>query len=368
MKLVCNGNDLADAVGKVFKAVSARTANPLLEGIKCKAESGSLTLTATDTELAIEKVIVADVKIEGEAVVPGRIFAEFVKKLTKEEIELSVSDKSNLKIRYTDSEGTLQCSPADDYPLIKELSSAQSFVVKSADFRDLINKIVFSVSTDDARPVLKGVLLEIGMATITGVALDGYRLARSIKPLIKSDAPVSAIVPARCLSEIARLLENGDDEVTVSIQKNYLMVDLGHTKITSRLIDGAFLNYKQIIPSAFRTEVTLPTERFESGLERAMLLARADKNNLVRFDVKENYMQLSSNCEKGDIVEKIAVHTEGQDLSIAFNARYYMELLRFVDTDTVTIRFTDSVSPCVVVPSDGKEDFMYLVLPVRLLD
>lgn len=368
MKLICNGNDLADAVGKVFKAISARSNNPILEGIKIKAESGTLTLTATDLELAIEKVIVADVKIEGETVVPGRFFSEFVKKLTKEEIELVVSDKSQVKIKYTDSEGVLQCFDSADYPEIKELSSAQSFVVKSEDLRDLVNKIAFSVSADDARPILKGVLLEIGADSVTGVALDGYRLARSVKPIIKTTGEMSAIVPARCLTEIARLLDNDDDEVSVSIQKNYLMVNLGHTKITSRLLDGNFLNYRQIIPSSFNTEVTLPKERFESGLERAMLLARADKNNLVRFDIKENYMQLSSNCETGNIVEKIVIRMDGQDLAIAFNARYYMELLRYVDTETVTIKFTDQVSPCVVVPSDGKDDFMYLVLPVRLLD
>ncbi len=367
MKLVCNGNDLADAVGKVFKAVSARTNNPILEGIKLVAQDGSLTLTATDLELAIEKVIVADVKIEGETVVPGRLFAEFVKKLTKEEIELSVADKSQLKIRYTDSEGVLQCFDAEDYPEIKEFASAQSFEVKADDFKDLVSKIAFSVSSDDSRPLLKGVLLEIDNNRVTGVALDGFRLARSVKPLVSTTANMSAIVPARCLVEIARLLE-GDEPVTISIQRNYLMVDLKHTKITSRLLDGDFINYKQIIPTTFNTEVTLPAERFESGLERAMLLARADKNNLVRFDVKENYMQLSSNCENGKIEEKIAIKMEGQDLAIAFNARYYMELLRFVETETITIKFTDAVSPCVVVPSDGKEDFLYLVLPVRLID
>lgn len=366
MKLICNGSDLSDAVGKVFKAVGSKTSSPILEGIKIKAEQGTLTLTATDLELAIEKVIVADVKIEGETVVPGKFFAEFVKKLTKEEIELSVIDKNKLKIRYTDSEGELACMNADDYPEIKELSDESSFAIKSADLRDLVNKIAFSVSTDDARPLLKGVLLEINNETVTGVALDGYRLARSVKPLISTTAQMHAIVPARCLVEIARLLDATDDKVTVSIHKNYLLVNLGHTKITTRLLDGDFINYKQLIPQSFFTVVTLPKERFESGLERAMLLARDDKNNEVRFDIKENFMQLSSNCETGNIEEKIVTKMDGVDLVIAFNARYYMELLRYVEEDTVTIKFTDHVSPCVVVPSDGSDDFLYLILPVRM--
>lgn len=366
MKVICNGNDLSDAVSKVIKAVSSRNANPILEGIKLKAEQGSLTLTATDLELAIEKSIVADVKIEGETVVPGKFFSEFVKKLNKEQIELSIADGNQLKIRYMDSEGVLQCLSADDYPEIKELNEAQAFYIIKNEFKDLVNKIAFSVSGDDSRPMLKGVLLEIDEVSVTGVALDGYRLAKCVKPIEKTTAMMSAVVPARCITEIARLLEDSTDPVKISIQKNYMLVDLIHTKITSRLLDGDFINYKQIIPGSFEATVTVPKEQFENGLERAMLLARSEKNNLVRFDIRENVMQLSSNSEIGNITEKIPVSLNGVDISIAFNARYYTELLKFIGSDNVVIKFINSTSPCVVVPSGALEDIMYLVLPVRM--
>ena len=345
MKLICNGSDLSDAVGKVFKAVSTRTTNPVLEGIKLKAENGTLKLTATDLELAIEKIIVADVKIEGETVVPGRFFAEFVKKLTQEQIELTLGETGRLKIKYTDSEGELQCLPADDY---------------------LVNKVAFSVATDDARPMLKGVLLEIDEVTLTGVALDGYRLAKCVKPIEKTSAMMHALVPARCLTEISRLVEDSSDPVEVCIQKNYMSVDLGHTRITTRLLDIDFINYKQIIPAYFETMATLPKEQFEAALERAILLSRSDKSNLVRFDLRENVMQLSSNSDIGNITEKIFIKLDGKDLSIAFNARYFTEIMRYIDSDSIMIKFTDSVSPCVVVPTGALEDFMYLILPVRM--
>lgn len=366
MKVICNGNDLSDAVGKVIKAVSTRSTNPVLEGIKIKAEQGSLTLTATDLELAIEKSIVADVKIEGETVVPGRFFSEFVKKLNKEQIELSVAEANQLKIRYMQSEGVLQCLNASEYPEIKELSEAQSFFILKNEFKDLVNKIAFSVSADDSRPMLKGVLLEIDDVSVTGVALDGYRLAKCVKPIEKTTAMMSAVIPARCITEIARLLEDTSDPVKISVQKNYMLVDLIHTKITSRLLDGDFINYKQIIPGSFETTVTVPKEQFESGLERAILLARSEKNNLVRFDIRENVMQLSSNSEIGNITEKIPVKLSGVDVSIAFNARYYTELLKFIGSDNIVIKFINSTSPCVVVPSGSLEDFMYLILPVRM--
>lgn len=366
MKLVCNGNDLSDAVGKVFKAVSTRSTNPILEGIKLKAENGTLRLTATDLELSIEKIIVADVKIEGETVVPGRFFAEFVKKLTQEQIELSLTDGSRLKIKYTDSEGELQCLSADDYPVIKELDGAQKFVIVRNELKDLVNKVAFSVATDDARPMLKGVLLEIDEITLTGVALDGYRMAKCVKPIEKTTAMMHALVPARCLTEIARLIDDSTDPVEVCIQKNYLAIDLEHTRVTTRLLDIDFINYKQIIPPYFETIATLPKEQFEEGLERAILLSRTDKSNLVRFDLKENLMQLSSASEIGNITEKIFIKLDGKDLSISFNAKYFTEILRYVDTDSIMIKFTDAVSPCILVPTGALEDFMYLILPVRM--
>ena len=367
MKVICNGADLADAVSKVYKAASARTTNMILEGIKLKAAEGSLTFTATDLELAIEKSITADVLIEGETVVPGRVFSDFVKKLTYDRIELSLSEANQLKIRYTESEGTFQCMDPAEYPPIKELSEAQSFTIVKRDFRDLVNKVAFSVSTDDSRPMLKGVLLEVGDVSVTGVALDGYRLAKCEKSIEKTTALMSAVVPARCLNEVVKLLEDNDDPVEIRIQRNYMLVDLDHTRITTRLFDGDFMSYRQIIPDAFESSVTIPREQFEAGLERAILLARSDKNNLVVFDVKEGVLQLSSNSDIGNITEKIPVKLNGVDITIAFNARYFTELLRYIDCDNIVIKFINPTSPCVVVPAGGVEEFMYLVLPVRML-
>ncbi len=368
MKVICNGNDLAESVSKVLRACPTRTTNPVLEGIRLVASDGTLTLSATDLELAIEKSIVADVAIAGETVVPGKFFSEFVKKLTYDRIELSIIDGNRIKIKYTDSEGVLQCYDSAEFPQIKELNEAQRFTIIKNEFKDLVNKIAFSVSSDDARPMLKGVLLEISDVTITGVALDGYRLAKCVKPIETTSAMMSAVVPARCLAEIARLIDDSDDPFEILIQRNYLMVDLGHTKITSRLLDGDFINYKQIIPANFETNVTVPKEHFEAGLERAILLARSDKNNLVRFDVREDVMQLSSNSEIGNITEKIPVKLNGMDISIAFNARYFTDLLRYIECDNLVIKFINPSSPCVVEPSGGLEDFIYLILPVRIMN
>jgi len=283
MKLICEGLDLSDAVLKVIKATATKTTNPILEGIKLRASEDTLTLTATDLELSIEKTIPADVKIEGEVIVPGKFFADFVKKLSGEQIELSLDNKNSLKIQYTDSEGYLQCMNTEEFPQIKQLENPEKIVIKNNHFKDLINKTIFSVAVDDARPILKGCLFEIGQEKITAVALDGYRLALVKKPIVSSTAEFSCIVPARTLGEISRLLEDSDKEIAVYIQKNYMLVQIDNTKIITRLLDGEFINYKQVIPVNASSVVTINKKQLEFGLERASLLAKMDRNNLVKW-------------------------------------------------------------------------------------
>jgi DNA polymerase-3 subunit beta len=256
---------------------------------------------------------------------------------------------------------------AEEYPEISDVSDSEYFVIERKELKDMIVKTAFSVSQDDSRPMLKGVFFEISQGNASAVALDGYRLAKCVKSIEKTTALMTATVPQKCINEIAKLLDDTSDPATVFIHKNYLKVDLGHTEIISRLISEDFINYKQIIPSMFGTIVTLPAAQFESGLERAILLSRIEKNNLVRFDIKNDLLVLSSSSDIGNITEKIPVNLNGNDLSIAFNARYYTELLKFIGSENIVIKFTNAVSPCIVTPSGDSDDLLYLILPVRMV-
>lgn len=365
MKLICDGNDLAEAVGKTGKAIGQKTVNPMLEYIKIDAAPGTLTLTATDNELTIETSIVADVSSEGSVLVPGRLFSDFTRKLASERIELAVAS-NKLVVKYADSAGEIACASADEYPEMRDMAEAQSFTLSRKDFKDLVGKVAFSASTDNARPILKGVLLDVDENIVTAVALDSYRLAKCVKPIVKTSALMSAVVPARCLTEIAKLLDDSDDGVTAYVQRGCFRIDLGHTVVTSVLIDGDFINYRGLIPNAFETTVTVPCGQFADGLERAMLLSKADKSNPVRFDITERMLQLSSMSEAGNLNEKIPIVMNGPDLAIAFNAKYFAEMLRVLAADTITVKFNSPSMPCVVQPAGGNEDFLYLILPVRI--
>ena len=337
----------------------------MLGNIKIDAAPGTLTLTATDTELTIETSIVADVSDEGSILVPGKLFSDFTHKLTGERIELDFSG-GKLTLRYTDSSSEFACANVDDYPEVPTVLEAQSFCMSNRDLKDLITKVAFSVCQDDARPILKGVLLEIEDETVTAVALDGYRLAKCVKPIHDTTALMQAVVPARSLSEISRMLDDSDDDVKIYVQRNWLKVDLGHTSVTTVLLSGDFVPYRNIIRSNFETTVTLPCEQFSDSLERAMLLSRDDKSNPVRFDITERMLRISSNSGAGNIDEKLPVVTVGPDLTIAFNAKYFTEMLRVCGADSITVKFNSPADPCVVEPAGGSEDFLYLILPVRI--
>lgn len=367
MKLICEGLELSDAVLKVIKATANKTTNPILEGIKLKAGEDTLTLSATDLEISIEKTIPADVKIEGEVVVPGKFFADFIKKLSNEQIELTLTDRNALKIEYTDSEAMVQCMNADEFPEIKALVNPERIVLNRKDLRDLINKTIFSVAIDDARPILKGCLFEIGESEVTCVALDGYRMAICHRPVVSTTKPLSCIVPARTLSEIAKLLEGEDNEnVEVLVQKNYLMVSVNNTRVITRLLDGDFINYKQVIPQTINTTVTINKKQLEEGLERASLLARMDKNNLVKYEIRDKLLTLSSTSDIGNATENITISLDGKDITIAFNARYMSECMRTIDDEFIKLNFTSAIAPCTITATIGG-DYLYLILPVRII-
>lgn len=367
MKIICDGADLSDAVLKVSKGTSNKTTNPILEGIRVVAEEDFITLSATDLELSIEKTIRGMVQIEGEMVVPGKFFCEYIKKLNNEQIELNVDEKNILSIKYTDSVGKIQCLNATEFPTIKQIDDSTYFEMKEKEFKALINKSIYAVATEDVRPILKGVKLEISSNQVTAVALDGYRLAVVKKPILNTNAEFSCIVPARSLNEISKLLGDEDKPIRINVGRNFLMVDIDNTKLTTRLLEGDFINYSQIIPTEFTTNVVLNKDQLLDALERASLLSRVDRNNLVKFELSDKIMKLSSKSDIGDIKENITISLKGNELNIAFNARYFTEALRAVSDEFLKLSFTSAVSPCIITSNDNDE-FLYLILPVRIMN
>lgn len=367
MRVFCEGADLCGAVLIAVKATSNKTTNPILEGIKITASDNVLTFVATDGELAIEKKINADVKIEGEIVVPGKLFAEFVKKLDGEQISLSLTSNNQLKIKYTDSEMFIQCQSADEFPSIHEIDNAQFFQIKQKDLKDVIDKTIFSTAQDDTRPILKGCLFEVDGKNLTSIALDGYRLAIAKKPIKECSSTTSIIVPARSLSEISKLLSGDlDEDIRVLVQRNYIMIQVGNAKIISRCLGSGedFINYKQIIPDIFKSEVIVSKRQLLDALERASILARVGNNNSVNLNINGNILTVTANSEAGNVTENVTVSIKGEDVTISFNTTFFMDCLKNITDEFVVLKLNGSINPCFIIPNEG-DGYMFLVSPIR---
>ena len=366
MKVICEGLDLSAAVLTVSKAIGSKTVNPILEGIKIKAQGDDLILTATDTELTIEKTVKADVLMEGETVVTGRMFGDFIKKLENEQVELSKLDGSSLKIRYSGSESEMQVFSADEYPKTDKNIGDNFIEIKQSDLKDIVNKTVFACATDDSRPILKGCLFEVEDLELNVVSLDGVRMSVVTKEVLSSSGKFKAIIPARTLLEITRLLGNEDDEfIRISVTKNSLMVSVDNIVLISRLIEGEFIKYRQILPTEFTTNIRINKQLLINSIERASVVSRQEKTNIVKFDIKEDFVNITSKSEIGNVNENIAINMDGKDLIIAFNGKYLLDYLKTTDDDFVSINLNSPIDPCII-RSIVNTDYTYLIVPVRI--
>lgn len=362
MKFVCDGLSLSEAVTKVSKACSVRTTAPIMESIKISATIDGISLLATDGELSIRKEIRAEILEEGEICVPGKLFADFCSKLTDEEISFSTGERG-AEIKYRDSVSFMQALPAEDFPKIDLEIGEDSFVMKQSDLKKIIAETVFCCAQDDSRPILKGCLMEFG-ERLEVVALDGYRLASSGTEILSKSNARSIVCPARTLVEISRTLQDGEEEITLFTKGGMLLVNAEGLTIVSRLYQGDFIKKENVIPSRFSTVVTLSRAEISASAERANILNRGDKNNLVKFEISSDGVKVSSSSEYGNVAETIPAAVEGVDLAISMNAKFLLDALKALDEEEVVMSFGNAISPFILQNRNDKRG-LYLILPVR---
>jgi len=208
-------------------------------------------------------------------------------------------------------------------------------------------------------------LMDVNHYELSMVALDGFRLAIRQENLRQDCGTCSVVVPGRSLSEIAQTLEDNDTVISLVVDQNYLLIDLGYARMITRLLSGEYIKYKQLLPAARQTRVRIDVSALGEAIRRASLIAREGKNNLVRFSIRQNEMQVTSNSELGDVLEQIAIELEGNELDIAFNARYIEDVIKSLECEQIFIDCTNNFSQCVIRPIEG-DAFLYLVLPVRI--
>ncbi len=365
MKVKCNGHEISDAISNVARALPIKKNNPILEGIKIVAKDDTLTFFATDLELSIEKKINAEVLIEGEVVVPGKLFGEYVKKIEEENIEIDTTEEGKIKIGYLDSEVSLLCYPADEFPQFQDVKEENSFVIKKKDFKDMVGSIAFAVATDESRPSLKGCCFNIKGNVLEGVSSDGYRLALYRVAVKDNNIERKIVIPVRSLNEASRLMDDEDEDIKIQIEKNFMMIDLFHTKIVTSMIAEDYINYERIIPQTFTTEVKIDKKQFENSIDRVFVISKNEKKCYVRVEIKEDNLFLRAQSQVGEINEKVTIGMNGKDLLIAFNAKYIADCLKSISEPFVNFNFTTNTAPGIITGEN--KNWLYLILPLRVI-
>ncbi len=366
MRFQCQVSQLISGLSVVNRALATRSTLQILEGVLLETCSNGLRLTCTDLALGIETLVEAEIAEEGRVVLPGRLFSEIVRKLPGGTVELSINENNSATIKCQKSRTTLAGMSAIEFPELPQVEEGNLITMPQSVLRNLIQKTCFAIATDETRPLLTGCLMEIEAEEIRLVALDGFRLALRKHVHGQSIEPMQAVIPGKVLSELAKVLPDGETEVSLNIGHTHLSADMGVTRVVTRLLEGEYTRYRRILPTEWQTRIKVRREELENAIDRAALIAREGKNNLVRFHIADQQLTLTSNAELGDALEQIEIMVEGKDLDIAFNVRYVSDVLKVLDEDEICLRFNSNVSPCEICPPEGDE-YTYLVLPVRVI-
>ena len=370
MKFECSAQEMLGGLINATRALSARPAMQILEGVLMIAHQDDVELMCSDGSLSIKCVVKATVSEPSSVVLPGRLLTEVVRKLPEGIATFSMNDKLVLTIRCAQSRFTITGMSPDEFPQMKDIINTHALHFPQKRLREMISRVTFAIALQESRQALTGCLMEVTADELRLVGLDGFRLAMQryhdqfILP--EGEEKISAIVPGRVMNEIAHIMENDDDAMaTFHFDKTHMMVIMGSTTLVTSLLAGEYINYRQILPTAWLSRVTVKRRELQDAIERASLMAKEGKNNLIRMKANQEGLTITSMSEVGDVLEKLDAHLEGENIEIAFNARYISDVIRNVDEECCTLCMNTNVSPCVIAPLDG-DSYLYLVLPVRV--
>lgn len=365
MKLICSRDRLMEAISIVQKAVATRSTLPILDGILLEAGNG-VKLTGYDLETGIECHIEADVPEAGSIVVNARMFGDIIRKLPDDIVTIETGHNLSLLIECGSTHFSIKGIRADDYPKIPVVEESQQLSVKQNLLKEMIRQTLFAVSTDESRPILNGCFFNCDGKNLEMVAIDGFRLALR-KNEIGDGLPVMKfIIPGKALNEVGRILQSNDSAVEIYPSQNHIRFDTGRVKLVSRLIQGEYMNYKGIIPQTAETTMTISPAAMLAAIERASLVITTEERRFpVRLTMTDDEtLVVSANTEIGTLREEITVSMTGNRIDIDFNPRYFLDALKAIDEDEISVVFNGSMGPCVLKPADSQE-FAYLVLPLR---
>ncbi|RFA32587.1 DNA polymerase III subunit beta [Virgibacillus dokdonensis] len=376
MKFVVQREQLMTAVQNVMKAISSRPVVAILTGIKLEARKDGITLTGSNSDISIESYIPAEKEgivyvdhiEEGSIVLQSKYFPDIVRKLPEQIVEIEVGESLKVTIRSGKAEFNLNGQDAAEYPQLPKLQTDDSFELPIDLLKTLIKQTVFAVSTMETRPILTGVNMRLADQTLTFSATDSHRLASRTVPITEATSEFSnVVVPGKSLNELNKIMDDSEEKIQISVTNNQILFRTKHLQFLSRLLDGNYPETSRLIPDINKTILYVSTKDLLHTIDRASLLAKEERNNVVRLTTKNNNrVEIASNHpEIGNVTEEVPISSmEGEDLKISFSSKYMIDALKVIDYEEVKIAFTGAMRPFIIQPVED-DSILQLILPVR---
>ena len=367
MKFTCEKSFLQEAVNISSQTVSSKSTIAALEGLLLEAGS-DLHITGYDMKTGIRTVVPADVTEPGSIVLNSRLFVDIIRKLPDDIISVVSDDNMMTTITCGMSRFNIMGIDSIDYPELPEVDSQSSVYILEKTLKTMIAQTNFAVSTNEARPIHTGSLFSIEDAMLTLVSVDGYRLALRKEPLAASDLEkISFVVPGAALNQVERIASDKEEgTVKITLGLKHIMFTIGSTVLVSRRLEGEFLNYKNAIPKTFKYSVEVEKGDFIASVERVSLIINDKNKSPVRCKFGDGILRMRTNTPLGSAADECAVKGSGEDTVIGFNNRYMIDAAKAVPADSFNIQINSGLTPAIIVPTDGSENFLYMILPVRL--
>ena len=366
MKFSCEKALLQAAISTTSRAVSPKSSIPALEGILLEAGS-DLRLTGYNLETGIRTIVPADIREEGTLVLGARLFGEIVRKLP-DDIVTFQSENYMVNIKCGMSEFNILGTDPEEFPELPTVEYQNSMILPQSRLKAMISQTLFAVSDNESRPIHTGSLFEVDSNGLTIVSVDGYRLALRHEAIDKKEGAetFSFVVPGAALSEVEKICSDVDEPASVTQGARHVMFKVGDTMLVSRRLEGEFLAYRQAIPRNNTIHVEGETRALLSSIDRVSLIISDKLKSPLRCVFDSNLLKISTKTAIGDAYDECPLSGDGGGLEIGFNNKYLMDALKAAPADKVRLELTTGVSPCVILPTEGEENFLYMVLPVRL--
>ena len=370
MKIICEKEKLLKAINSVVKGVASKTTMPILEGILIQTNENQIKLTTYDLDIGIEYIMECTVEKHGNTVVNATMFSEIIRKLPDTEINITLNEKDLLVIECEGSLYKLATMNPNEFPELPKIDIENSVEIEQKTLKDMIRKTIFAVSVEENRPVFTGCLFEIVNNKINIVSVDGFRLAWKSNFLQEKANDFKAVIPGKTLNEVNKIILDSFDKIKISVSKNQALFEMENCKIVTRLLDGEFLNYENVIPKTWETRIRINKKLLQESFERVILISSSsiekERKYPVKILIEIGKITISCTNQAGDAKEEMFVSTEGKNLEAGFNPKYFLDALKVIEDEEIFVDFGSNISPCIIRPTTESGEYTYMILPIRI--